>query len=181
MTRPIIPPRGIFCPTRLLEADINGPMLATAIKLLALTWGRPGGDTPELTWEFLSDYTGLKRSQLYGHLTHLASMGICAWISRRRGSLMVQFKSGYYSNSGEVSELSEKSDGLLRGGNQLDSTGEVSPPLDQSLTGKTVRKNGRLSEKSDNSNRFPAEFRERLLRLDVFNVCIRQIEASGSS
>lgn len=181
MTRPIIPPRGIFVPTRLLEARINGPMLATAIKLLALTWGRPGGDTPELTWEFLSEYTGLKRSQLYGHLTQLASMDICAWISRRRGSLIVQFKPGYYSNSVVTDELSEKSDNLIRGVKELDLKREIYPPPDQYLSPKTVRKNGKPSEKSDSSNRLESEIRERLIGLGVFDACICQIEASGSS
>lgn len=180
MTRPLLPPRGIFVPSKLLEMNLKPSVFATAVKLLALTWGRKG-DTPELSWEFLEEYTGLKRSQLYGHLSCLASMGVCAWMSRRGGYLIVRYNSGFYPKSnGDLDELSDISDTLIGGGlinNQWDY--EFPPPNDLSLSAGTVRKNGRKSDKSENTgdeSNLPPHIRERLTEIDVFPELFGEIE-----
>ena len=179
MTRPILPPRGIFVPTKLLEAPIRAPVLATAVKILALTWGR-SGDTPELSWKFLEEYTGLHRSQLYGHLSHLASMGVCAWMSRRGGYLIVRFMPGFYPKSnGVLDEESEISDALIGGGLINTWVYESPPPNDQVLNPKTVRKNGQSSEILDDIDELPPHIRDRLTEINIFPELFGEIARAG--
>ena len=74
MTRPLLPPRGIFVGTSILFApDISPPARDTLLQLMALAWGSDTHLTPPLSYALLEHLTGKKARTLRGHLASLRS------------------------------------------------------------------------------------------------------------
>jgi len=72
MTRPLIPPRGVFVSSRLLfHPSMNAALKDTLIQMMGLTWGNKARMTPLLTYPLLEQLTRKSARRLYGHLTVL--------------------------------------------------------------------------------------------------------------
>ena len=88
--RPLLPPRGIFLPTRLIFDDQLKPAaLQTWAQLRALAWGRQ--ETPILSLQQIYEVTGKKPSTLYGHMAILRDRGALRWRPAGSGTLIVSF------------------------------------------------------------------------------------------
>lgn len=80
MTRPLLPPRGVFVPTELLfDLSLSSTVRETASQIIALAWGQ--SETPPLTFEKLHQLTGKSIPTLYGHLRLLQTRGVLRWRS----------------------------------------------------------------------------------------------------
>jgi hypothetical protein len=72
MTRPLLPPRGLFTGTRWLFDPALAPNLKeTLLQLMTLTWGREPHTTPLLSYPMLEELTGKNARTLRGHLSAL--------------------------------------------------------------------------------------------------------------
>jgi hypothetical protein len=93
MTRPLLPPRGLFVPTWILYDRSYPPAQAhTRLQLRGRAWGR--SETPELSMAQLSALTGKSPSTLYGHLALLRSKAALRWRPSRQGTFIVAFDQG---------------------------------------------------------------------------------------
>jgi len=90
MTRPLLPPRGIFIPTRMIFNPQLAPVvLVTWIQLRCLAWD--GWVTPSLSMQELTRITGKSQATLYGHMSLLRSMSALRWRSTRQGRITISF------------------------------------------------------------------------------------------
>ncbi|NLG95750.1 MAG: hypothetical protein GX491_00160 [Chloroflexi bacterium] len=72
MSRPLLPPRGIFVGTRILfNRAIPTPMKETLLQLMALAWRNKTRTTPVISLPELEKLTGKDARTLRGHLAHL--------------------------------------------------------------------------------------------------------------
>ena len=72
MTKPLLPPRGIFAATRLLfHHRLAAPVKETALQLMALSWHDAQHCTPPLTLAELARLTGKDERTLRGHMQAL--------------------------------------------------------------------------------------------------------------
>ncbi len=72
MSRPLLPPRGLFIRTGLLfDRRIPSAVLPTLLQLMALAWGSREHATPPLPMRALCDITMRPPRTLYGHLAVL--------------------------------------------------------------------------------------------------------------
>lgn len=113
MTRPLLPPRGVFVPTELLfDLSLSSTVRETASQIIALAWGQ--SETPPLTFEKLHQLTGKSIPTLYGHLRLLQTRGVLRWRSGGSSTFIFSLEFGIALaetmrlNSDEVQTDSEK-------------------------------------------------------------------------
>ena len=82
MTRPLLPPRGVFVPTRMLYHSPLPP-------LRGLAWGREV--TPPLRMQDLAALTGKCPATLYKDMSLLRSIPALSWRSTGPGTIIVPF------------------------------------------------------------------------------------------
>ena len=93
MTRPLLPPRGIFVSSKLLfDTSIPPVVRDTAIQLLALAWGKD--ETPPVSVAEFSDYTGKSVPTLYAHMGLLRDRGALRWRPAGTSTIIVTFIDG---------------------------------------------------------------------------------------
>lgn len=91
MTRPLIPPRGVFVPTSVAyNRALPAAILQTWVQLRGLAWG--DSETPPLSMKQLIEITGKSQSCLYGHMTSLRVWGALRWRPSGRGTFIVSFE-----------------------------------------------------------------------------------------
>jgi hypothetical protein len=91
MTRPLIPPRGVFVPTSVVyNRALPAAILQTWVQLRGLAWG--DSETPPLSMKQLIEITGKSQSCLYGHMTSLRVWGALRWRPSGRGTFIVSFE-----------------------------------------------------------------------------------------
>lgn len=74
MTRPLLPPKGVFIGTRVVyDARLPAPVKETLLQLMALTWQSPSHCTPPLSYALLTHLTGKSARTLRGHFQMLRS------------------------------------------------------------------------------------------------------------
>ena len=90
MTRPLLPPKGIFVPAHLIYSNSLPPvLLQTWIQLRGLAWGKQV--TPLLTLKEVAALIGKGQSTLYRHMTQLRHLAALSWRTTGSGSLIVSF------------------------------------------------------------------------------------------
>ena len=90
MPRPLLPPRGVFVPTRLIfQRKLTPSVVLTWLQLRALAWGQH--DTPEISLQQVQELTGKSPSTLYGHMALLRSWDALRWRPSEGGTLIVTF------------------------------------------------------------------------------------------
>jgi len=90
MSRPLLPPRGIFIPTAIIfDREISGGVFQTWVQLRALAWGRQ--ETPVLSMQQMCEITGDSPSTLYGHMTALRNRDALRWRPAYDGTFIVSF------------------------------------------------------------------------------------------
>jgi hypothetical protein len=90
MTRPLLPPRGVFVPSALIyDQDLPPAARDTWIQLRGLAWGRQ--ETPALSFIQLAGMLGKKRSTLYEHMRLLRARGALRWRPGSTSEIIVVF------------------------------------------------------------------------------------------
>jgi hypothetical protein len=75
LSKPLLPPRGIFVSTRLVfHRRLPAALKETVLQLMALAWGNEQFCTPPLTYLQLAEMTGKDPRTLRGHLRGLRSL-----------------------------------------------------------------------------------------------------------
>ena len=82
MARPLLPPRGVFVPTRMIYHSPLPP-------LRGLAWG--GQVTPPLRCQELTALTGKCQAMLHQHMSLLRPMPALSWRSTGQGTIIVSF------------------------------------------------------------------------------------------
>lgn len=150
MPRPLLPPRGVFLPIRLLFDDQLTPAaLQTWAQLRALAWGKP--ETPSLSLQQIYEMTGKKPSTLYGHMAILRDRGALRWRPAGSGTLIVSFEGHPVDDFPDDSENPENFSGNLEKPslntsnlNQLDSESDRERGGGFQKSGKNGRQRGAL-------------------------------------
>jgi hypothetical protein len=90
MTRPLLPPRGVYVPARMIyDAQLPPALILTWIQLRGLAWG--GMVTPPLRMQELAALTGKCQATIYGHMSQLRRMSTLNWCSTGQGTIIVTF------------------------------------------------------------------------------------------
>jgi hypothetical protein len=90
MTRPLLPPRGIFIPTDIIFNPRFSPaILVTWIQVRCLAWG--GWVTPALSMQELAAFTGKSQAKLHRHMSQLRRLSALSWRSTGQGTIIVTF------------------------------------------------------------------------------------------
>jgi hypothetical protein len=90
MARPLLPPNGIFIPTRMIYNTTLPPaLLHTWIQLRGLAWG--SDVTPCLPFKELASIIGKSPATLYRHMAQLRHLSALSWRTTGSGSLIVSF------------------------------------------------------------------------------------------
>ena len=90
MTRPQLPPRGVFVSSRMIyHPQLPPAVILTWIQLRGLAWG--GTVTPPLSMQELADLTGKCQATIYSHLELLRQMRRLSWSSAGNASIIVSF------------------------------------------------------------------------------------------
>ena len=82
MAQPLLPPRGVFVPTRMIYHSPLPP-------LRGLAWG--GQVTPPHRCQELTALTGKCQATLYQHMSLLRPMPALSWRSTGQGTIIVSF------------------------------------------------------------------------------------------
>ena len=106
MSRPLLPPRGIFIPSTLLyDRKISPAVRDTWSQLRGLAWGQIS--TPPLTYQQIIEMTGKSQSTLFEHMRLLRITGALQWRSAGSATLIISFPEDDWWISGIDSENSE--------------------------------------------------------------------------
>lgn len=107
MTRPLLPPRGLFTGTRwLFDPALSAPVKETLLQIMALTWGRPGHTTPALSYPQLETITGKPARTLRGHLLALRSYHAALRLQRAgAGEFIIALADWLFTNITPVAPL----------------------------------------------------------------------------
>jgi hypothetical protein len=90
MARPLLPPRGVNVPTRMIyDPQLPPALILTWIQLRGLAWG--GTVTPPLRMQELAALTGKCQATIYGHMSQLRRMSALSWRSTGQGTIIVTF------------------------------------------------------------------------------------------
>ena len=90
MTRPLLPPKGIFVPTSMIyNSNLAPSLLQTWLQLRGLAWGRDV--TPPFSIHEITAVTGKSQSTIYGHMSQLRRISALSWRSTGQGKLIVSF------------------------------------------------------------------------------------------
>jgi hypothetical protein len=90
MTRPLLPPSGVFVPTHLIYDYSLSPVLSqTWVQLRGLAWGRDV--TPSMLVTEMATIFGKAPSTLYRHLSPLRTLTVLSWRTTESGKIIVSF------------------------------------------------------------------------------------------
>ena len=90
MVRPLLPPRGVFIPTRMIyNLQLPPAAILTWIQLRGLAWD--GTVTPPLRMQELAALTGKCRATIFGHMSRLRDMAALSWRTTEQGTIIVWF------------------------------------------------------------------------------------------
>lgn len=90
MTRPLLPPNGIFVPTRLIYDHALPPaLLQTWSQLRGLAWG--AAVTPDMKFSEIAAILKKSPSTLYRHMSSLRNLDVLSWHTTETGSIIVSF------------------------------------------------------------------------------------------
>ena len=90
MARPLLPPRGVYIPTRMIyNLQMSPALILTWIQLRGLAWS--GKVTPPLRLQELAALTGKCQATNYGHMSQLRAMSALSWRSTGQGTIIVAF------------------------------------------------------------------------------------------
>ena len=90
MPPPLLPPRGLFIPTRMIfNPQLAPAVLVTWIQLRCLAWG--GWDTPGMSMDELAQITGKSQATLSRHMSMLRRTAALCWRSTRHGTITISF------------------------------------------------------------------------------------------
>ncbi len=90
MARPLLPPRGVLVPTRMIyNPQLPPAAILTWIQLRGLAWG--GTVTPPLRMQELVALTGKRQATIYGHMSLLRDIAALSWRSTEKGKIIVSF------------------------------------------------------------------------------------------
>jgi DNA-binding transcriptional ArsR family regulator len=90
MTRPLLPPNGVFIPTRLIyDLALPSSLLQTWSQLRGLAWG--GTVTPDMRLSEIASILKKSPSTLYRHLSSLRNLDVLSWHTTATGSIIVSF------------------------------------------------------------------------------------------
>jgi len=93
MTRPLIPPRGIFVSSKLLFDKTLPPVVRdTAIQIASLAWGAE--ETPPVSFSQISELTGKSIPVLYNHMGELRRRGALRWRTAESSTIIVTLLDG---------------------------------------------------------------------------------------
>ena len=166
MTRPLLPPRGIFIPTSILFGDLPDQVKTTWMQLRALAWGSL--ETPPVSIGQIHHLTGKSQSTLYGHMATLRDRDALRWRPAQGGTLIVSFPADSHS---EILELPYKEE-------DINSVTPTSDPLTNLLnTPAKFRNSGKPFQKSGID--LPADLVDYLTDLGVYPAALPQVAASG--
>ena len=83
MPRPLLPPRGVHVPARMVY-----PLLPPAVKSLrGLAWG--GMVTPPLRSQELAALIGKCQALVFRHMSQLRNIAALSWVATEQGTIMV--------------------------------------------------------------------------------------------
>jgi hypothetical protein len=112
MTRPLLPPRGVYVSTRMIyHPQLPPAVILTWIQLRGLAWD--GTVTPPLNMQELADLTAKCQATIYSHLVVLRQMRALSWRSAGNGRIVVSFtkapskkrKAGHSPPQGQYSQI----------------------------------------------------------------------------
>jgi len=90
MLSPLLPPRGIFVPTRMIfNQQLPAAVLVTWIQLRCLAWS--GWATPPLSIPELASLTGIHPARLNRHLSQLEEISSLACRTLVNGKIIISF------------------------------------------------------------------------------------------
>jgi len=90
MARPLLPPRGVHVPARMIyNPQLSPAVILTWIQLRGLAWG--GTVTPPLRMQELAALTGKSQATIYSHMSLLRHMLALSWRSTEKGKIIVTF------------------------------------------------------------------------------------------
>jgi hypothetical protein len=90
MTPPLLPPRGIFIPTRMIfNTQLPPAVLVTWIQLRCLAWS--GWATPPLSIPELASLIGIHPARLHKHLSQLQDISALSCCTTQFGKLILSF------------------------------------------------------------------------------------------
>lgn len=100
MTRPLLPPKGIFIGTRVVfDADLPAPVKETLLQLMSLAWQSDSHCTPPLTYALLTHLTGKSDRTLRGHFLMLrAYQAVLRLQPAGIGQFMIVLADGLFDN-----------------------------------------------------------------------------------
>jgi hypothetical protein len=84
MARPLLPPRGVHVPVRMIyDPQLPSAVILTWVQLRGLAWG--GMVIHPLRMQELAALTGKYQATIYGHISQLRRMSTLAWRSNGQG------------------------------------------------------------------------------------------------
>jgi hypothetical protein len=90
MSRPLLPPKGVFVPSSLIYHPTLPPaVFQTWVQLRGLAWGIDF--TPCMPLTEMAAIIGKPHSTLYRHMSHLKTLGALSWRTTGTGSIIVSF------------------------------------------------------------------------------------------
>lgn len=115
MSRPLLPPRGIFVSTRLLfDRRLSSALKETTLQLMALAWGSSELCTPPVSLAQLAELTGKGERTLRGHLLTLEKMECVVSLQHiEQGMLKVTLVSWLFRNDAPVPVETSRPDKAL--------------------------------------------------------------------
>ena len=97
MARPLLPPRGVHVPARMIYYPQLPPaVILTWIQLRGLAWG--GTVTPPLRMQELAALTGKSQASIYRHMSLLRSLSALSWRSAEHGTIVVSIDEKPFEN-----------------------------------------------------------------------------------
>ena len=100
LTRPLLPPRGIFASTRLLfDHGLSASIKETLLELMALTWGSDSHVTPPLSYPLLEHLTGKDARTLRGHFAALRTYHAALRLQRADGGYFIVWLAPWLFNN----------------------------------------------------------------------------------
>lgn len=115
MSRPLLPPRGIFVSTRLLfDRRLSSALKETTLQLMALAWGSSELCTPPVSLAHLAKLTGKGEGTLRRHLLTLEKMECVVSLQHNeQGMLKVTLVSWLFRNDAPVAAETSRPDKAL--------------------------------------------------------------------
>ena len=203
MGRPLLPPRGVFIPTRLIfDNKLPATVRDTLVQLIALAWGSPEHELPRLSFPQLVGLTGKCQATLHNHFAILK-----AYHSALRlrvsgdGLISVTIAGWLYSVSNPSNSRNLESDGVKEEDQDQKEEEDFLPPppddLDQDLTRQNApihtenaeiegglpkevpKKLGGATPEDEAT--LPNSLRKELIQAGVFSFLLPEVARSGRS